>query len=630
MRLINVYSFELEEFHDCTQVKYAILSHRWEEQEVLFKDMVHANGSVKQLTSMKGWYKIERSCKEAATRNYEYVWVDTCCIDKSSSAELQEAINSMFRWYACAEICFAFLSDVQWSTDASTFDRSQWFERGWTLQELLAPRHLVFFDSNWQRIDSRKTMATRISTITGIPDRFLYGSFNPNWQSKTRPCIAAVMSWASNRKTTRLEDRAYSLLGLFDVNMPMLYGEGEKAFYRLQVELLQQNEDQSIFAWDDYDRAPTGLLAVSPRNFKRTKATALLSCKYVLTRRFSSRVSSEGVHVEVILVPVYSKVFMALFNLTFLECDQSVWLGPSRGAYSYNGVALVGIYVYKLGDSRFARIPSPLPDSTTDLAHWPAPHGISQVRTITVVRRLEDHELYHTRQKSNTMNLDGLPREGEGSPLEDEIKLDVLPGRKNLWTTWCENKAVDLRCVRGDDLPHEACQYAFDEHMQHIQLQGSVCFSLIRTRASKGFPFSSFVVGFDFESNFFCSVSMTDSTAFYIRNSYQKLLCLPDEEFDSREPYPDQSISVSLCTGGRYRIMGPQTVAFKKRRFVFDRPMLVRVRTGADTSIQFGVNQTTPQLWSVYIDVADSLSFMDAVERASTHRLGWRPDASPL
>lgn len=112
MRLINVYTRKLEEFEDCTKVKYAILPHRWEEQEVLYKDIVKADGEINRLSSKTGFYKVKMSCEEAVKRGKDYIWIDTCCIDKSSSAELQEAINSMFRWYACADICFAFLSDA--------------------------------------------------------------------------------------------------------------------------------------------------------------------------------------------------------------------------------------------------------------------------------------------------------------------------------------------------------------------------------------------------------------------------------------------------------------------------------------------------------------------------------------
>ncbi|KAK5945818.1 hypothetical protein PMZ80_003026 [Knufia obscura] len=159
MRLINTRTYQLEEFHDEHQVKYAILSHRREDQEVLFKDM--ATGvDQDHIRNKTGWYKIQKTCEHAEKDGLHYAWVDTCCIDKSSSAELQEAINSMFRWYAKAEVCYAYLSDVsrpvRWfpkifglaSRMAQDLVNSQWFKRGWTLQELLAPTQVIFFDAD--------------------------------------------------------------------------------------------------------------------------------------------------------------------------------------------------------------------------------------------------------------------------------------------------------------------------------------------------------------------------------------------------------------------------------------------------------------------------------------------------
>lgn len=169
MWLLNVQTYRLQEFFDYTQVRYAILSHRWEEEEVSFQDMVHANDNPSHLKALKGFYKIRKCCEEAARRGKQHAWIDTCCIDKSSSAEIQEAINSIFRWYASADICFTFLSDVRQDHDSYAFKTSRWFTCGWTLQELLAPATLLFYDVHWQIIGYRKTMARQISTVTRIP-----------------------------------------------------------------------------------------------------------------------------------------------------------------------------------------------------------------------------------------------------------------------------------------------------------------------------------------------------------------------------------------------------------------------------------------------------------------------------
>jgi hypothetical protein len=206
----------------------------------------------------------------------------SCCIDKSSSAELSEAINSMFNWYKEAQVCYAYLSDVlyyqsfsNFSPKAdeatpnkcnSSFHSSKWFTRGWTLQELLAPGKLVFSDGQWRRIGERNDMWELVEEITGINVS--------HWRSSS---VAQKMSWASERETTRVEDRAYSLMGLFGVNMPPLYGEREKAFIRLELEILRISDDESIFAWRDSNDLSGGLLALSPNAFQLSYDTSRLN-----------------------------------------------------------------------------------------------------------------------------------------------------------------------------------------------------------------------------------------------------------------------------------------------------------------------------------------------------------------
>lgn len=207
--------------------------------------------------NMAGYSKITGCCRQARLDGYEYAWVDSCCIDKSSSAELSEAINSMFKWYLDAEVCYAYLSDVE---ERSEFGRSQWFTRGWTLQELLAPHFLVFYDKNWKEIDTKLRLRKELESITGIAHLM-------NFEDAS---VAQKMSWASRRTTTRVEDEAYCLMGIFGVNMPPLYGEGKKAFLRLQLEIIRISDDESIFAWlvKGEERQETGLLAQSTRCFK--------------------------------------------------------------------------------------------------------------------------------------------------------------------------------------------------------------------------------------------------------------------------------------------------------------------------------------------------------------------------
>lgn len=253
MRLINTRTLQLEEFHDGNIPGYAILSHTWGTAEVTFQDMTSLGEA--ELCRKVGYAKIKQCCRQALEWGFRYAWIDTNCIDKSSSAELSEAINSMFRWYQASGACFAYLSDLfAVPTDEDfeeSFARVRWFTRGWCLQELIAPRNLHFFNAAWKRIGSKYTLREMISKITCIEEIDLFSpdlSFIP---------VAKRMSWAASRETTRTEDMAYCLLGIFDVNMPLLYGEGTKAFIRLQEEIMRQVEDHSIFIW----QAPRQLLA---------------------------------------------------------------------------------------------------------------------------------------------------------------------------------------------------------------------------------------------------------------------------------------------------------------------------------------------------------------------------------
>ena len=220
--------------------RYAILSHTWgtDTEEVSFKDMIDSTGM-----SKPGYAKI-RFCGEQARRDdLQYFWIDTCCIDKSNSTELQEAINSMFRWYRNATKCYVYLADVSrhtWGTDGkpsqlpweSSFRKSRWFTRGWTLQELVAPASVEFFSKEGERLGNKTYLERHIHEVTGIPTKALQGSPLSDFSVSER------MLWAETRDTTRKEDKVYSLLGIFNVHMPLIYGEGrENAFKRLREEI---------------------------------------------------------------------------------------------------------------------------------------------------------------------------------------------------------------------------------------------------------------------------------------------------------------------------------------------------------------------------------------------------------
>ena len=262
MRLLHTATFQFEEFFDSNVPKYAILSHRWGDGEVTFQDF-----DTGRAETQPGFVKIISCCSLAQSRGFEWVWIDTCCIDKKSSAELSEAINSMFRWYTEAGECYAYLADVSGRDKENgvdfpeSFKRSRWFTRGWTLQELLAPSSVVFYDVRWDRIGCKKELLGEISEVTGIGVQYL--------SDMREASVATKMSWISKRQTSRSEDMAYCLLGLFDVNMPLLYGEGRKAFVRLELEIIKKSNDDSIFAWTspDAENITSGLLALWPDSF---------------------------------------------------------------------------------------------------------------------------------------------------------------------------------------------------------------------------------------------------------------------------------------------------------------------------------------------------------------------------
>jgi Heterokaryon incompatibility protein (HET) len=280
MWLLNTRTFDLHEFIGEERPKYAILSHRWGTEEVSFDEMVaYRKDSVRALDIPKrGFTKIKGCCTQASKDGLEWVWIDSCCIDKRSSAELTEAINSMFAWYKGARFCYVYLEDVEEIIDkgnaafpaASTnIATSEWFERGWTLQELLAPTNVTFFTPSWAVIGRKSSVEgdafnLKLSSITGIPEKCLNGK-----QLLKHTSIAERMFWASQRKTTRPEDMAYSLMGLFDIHMPILYGEGlDKSFYRLQLEIIKLSADQSIFAWrSSTELTASSLLAGKPSAF---------------------------------------------------------------------------------------------------------------------------------------------------------------------------------------------------------------------------------------------------------------------------------------------------------------------------------------------------------------------------
>jgi len=253
MRLLQINSngdLSLVEYFGNDIPPYAILSHTWgaDEDEISFKDVKKGRARGKA----SGYRKI-RFCGEQALRDgIHFFWVDTCCIKQESSQDVGEAINSMYRWYHNAVTCYVYLADVAvgnvmpQDTESEpawilAFRSSRWFTRGWTLQELLAPVSIEFYSKDGYRLGDRTTLGPQIQWVTGIPEAALRGSSLSDFAVEER------ISWARKRITKREEDAAYSLLGIFSIHMPLIYGEGRRnALKRLQREIVIASRDEPL------------------------------------------------------------------------------------------------------------------------------------------------------------------------------------------------------------------------------------------------------------------------------------------------------------------------------------------------------------------------------------------------
>ncbi|EON68918.1 hypothetical protein W97_08176 [Coniosporium apollinis CBS 100218] len=343
MWLISTESLALEFFVDPPKGSYAVLSHTWDGGEVSFQEVKDLGNARKK----KGFAKIERTCELARRRNLPYAWVDTCCIDKSSSAELSETINSMFQWYRESAVCFAFLSDLRSRPEIGSeppqsdkwFEQSfpgcRWLRRGWTLQELIAPPHVEFYDMTWTMRTSKAAHTLFLSRETGIDVNVLEDS-----ACLSQILISRRMSWAAGRETTRIEDMAYCLLGIFDINMPMIYGEGKKAFMRLQEEIAKQSCDLSLFAWraqspgqgNDF-QSYRGIFARWPTEFTKCRQMRPRN-RGPIEKEFT--ITNKGLRLEATLVNVLDETRDLVFNLGVCEYSDL----PKNSANGWMGLYL--------------------------------------------------------------------------------------------------------------------------------------------------------------------------------------------------------------------------------------------------------------------------------------------------
>ncbi|KAI0530358.1 heterokaryon incompatibility protein-domain-containing protein [Xylaria digitata] len=320
MRLIHCRTLQLQEFLGTQTPSYAILSHTWQDDEITFADFSRGAPTGTEAVTSR-WVKITQTCKLAIAQGYEYVWIDTCCIDKSSSSELTEAINSMYSWYADSGKCFAYLSDFNpWTPEypgsKGQFFASRWFSRGWTLQELIAPKDLEFYDFSWTLYGSKASLYADIAHATGIDENVL--------RTGSRDLLAEIpvcqkMSWAASRETRRPEDIAYSLLGIFGVHMPLIYGEGANAFLRLQKKIIKSTNDLTILAWKTPPKPISdvwkysdyySVLAPSPEYFAES-GDIVSNEDLIYNPDFS--ITNKGIRITVALPAIYiPRAFLSL------------------------------------------------------------------------------------------------------------------------------------------------------------------------------------------------------------------------------------------------------------------------------------------------------------------------------
>jgi hypothetical protein len=368
MKLLDTTTLALRDFDLPHIPPYAILSHTWSDEEIDFRKMSALSSMSRSAKKKKGFIKIAKTCELALRHGLAYAWVDTCCINKSSSAELTEAINSMYQFYSGAERCYVYLEDL--SSDGSAeegFPGCRWFTRGWTLQELLAPsdpEKVRFYDTTWKYRGLKKDFIMTLSECTGISEDVLRGT-----TALTECGVAERMSWAAGRETKRIEDMAYCLLGIFDVNMPLLYGEGLKSFRRLQEEIVKRNVDLTILAWEDpnrRDKTSIGLFAETPAAFLNSSLIEPFNDDFV---EFS--VTNKGLLVS---GETPLRVVSTDTDDGTKYCLYALFFGTSS-KYSDNPEG--GIYLRKLGPKLFTR------DLTLPLAGF----GDNKV---SVIHHLED------------------------------------------------------------------------------------------------------------------------------------------------------------------------------------------------------------------------------------------------
>lgn len=330
MRLVNTRSLKFEEF-DEPPGRYAILSHTWDHGKELSYQQMKEGSTIDE--NGVGWQKLYHTCRIAKAQDIPYAWIDTCCINKADIPELTESINSMFKWYQKAYVCYAYISDWEPGAGVAAFCDCKWFTRGWCLQELVAPYSVQFFDRGWNYCGDKSSLKHHIAKITRIDLDVLGESRLIHYKT-----VAQRMSWAAQRETSKVEDLAYCLLGIFNVSMPMLYGEGERAFMRLQEEIIKETNDLTVFAWKAGPGSPpySGILAKSARDFA-SAGRMVQAVAGEEDEEFS--MTNKGIKLN---------------ELLLLDSDSHDYILRLR-CFDLADSRILGIYLRKVGANRFVR-----------------------------------------------------------------------------------------------------------------------------------------------------------------------------------------------------------------------------------------------------------------------------------
>ncbi|KAK4215806.1 hypothetical protein QBC37DRAFT_418571 [Rhypophila decipiens] len=373
MHLLNTQTLQLEEHIDNIP-PYVILSHTWGDQEVSYQEMMMTTPQSPETQQKAGYTKILATCHLAQQiliypdepisqgNRISHVWIDTCCIDKSSSAHLTENINSMYEFYTRARLCIVHLVDLPLGvTFKEGLKSCRWITRGWTLQEMIASREIHFYSSNyvpdgdvkeWKYLGTKAQFSDALAEATNVPRDVLTGSGSVGSYS-----LAQRMLWASKRITTRPEDMAYCLLGIFGVNMPLIYGERDRAFRRLQEHIIKGSNDMTIFAWEPVTSSSSSagsgtgqqrrehgfcsIFAPSPANFQ--------NCNMIRPWSKNSHdpeytITNKGLRMQDYLYYVPRKYGR-------LKRDYGLPLGVNENART----TAVGVHLRKLGPDMFLR-----------------------------------------------------------------------------------------------------------------------------------------------------------------------------------------------------------------------------------------------------------------------------------